>query len=74
MTTTLADLERNNWELLRTKIKNGITITIKIPINIEKYNFTGYRYNYVFTPFRIQNAQSWPTVLTQPRPQSGRIE
>ena len=26
------------------------------------------------TPFRIQNAESWPTVLTQPRPQSGCFE
>lgn len=48
MTTTIADLERNNWELLRTKIKNGVNITIKIPINTEKYKFTGYRYTYVF--------------------------
>jgi len=28
----------------------------------------------IFTPFRIQNAQSWPTILTQPRPLCGRIE
>lgn len=43
MIKTIVDLENNNWELLRKKIKEGTKISIKIPKNIDeyKYKYTG---------------------------------